>query len=140
LTTDGFGNSWFLDIDDNGNWKEVYFVGYSPALVIKVANSLSEFLIDINAYSNDKNKFSLIKDYPINDILKSNDVQIHSKENTILDLPISEDELPNYFKIFDFTSKENMLGFYLKSWQDKDKSKVIRVKNKPIWILEYLKP
>ena len=44
LAGDGAGNFWLVDIGRNGEWGVVYFVCHDPALIVKQANNLTEFL------------------------------------------------------------------------------------------------
>ncbi|MEL7122527.1 MAG: SMI1/KNR4 family protein [Bacteroidota bacterium] len=44
LTGDGAGNFWLIDISSNGEWGSVYFVCHDPALIVKQAENITEFI------------------------------------------------------------------------------------------------
>jgi cell wall assembly regulator SMI1 len=45
LAGDGFGNFWILDIDQSGNWGQVFFVCHDPAVVVKHSENFLPLLV-----------------------------------------------------------------------------------------------
>lgn len=62
LAGDGLGNYWLLDIDYQGNWGPVYFVCHEPAVIVKQAEGLAEFIRQIHEDSKD-HKHSLFSQF-----------------------------------------------------------------------------
>ena len=50
LAGDGFGNFWILDINQNGNWGQVFYVCHDPAVVVKHSDNLSEFIQHVDDF------------------------------------------------------------------------------------------
>lgn len=50
LTHDGTGNYWVLDINQAGRWGSVFYVCHDPQVIVKQANSLLDFLIQLQEY------------------------------------------------------------------------------------------
>ena len=48
LTGDGAGNFWIVDVNREGEWGSVFYLCHDPAVVVKQAEDLAEFLEQIN--------------------------------------------------------------------------------------------
>lgn len=63
ITGDGAGNYWVQEIKQNGNWGAVYFVSHDPGVIIKQADSLSDFLSQIEEYAQKGDNSFLVEVY-----------------------------------------------------------------------------
>ena len=115
LTGDGFGNFWILDISSQGDWGAVFYVCHDPAVIIKQAHDLGEFIRQIDDFGK-KGKDSYI------DIVHektTKDVWNNSKFISIEDAQKSANEtvrnfsfnLPKSFFIADISDDFNRVGF-----------------------------
>jgi len=50
LMSDGAGNFWLLDINEQGEWGAVFYVCHDPQVIIRQANNLQEFLLQLHEY------------------------------------------------------------------------------------------
>jgi len=50
ITNDGIGGCWIQEINRKGELGKVYLVGHDPAVLIKQAENLTEFLLQIHDY------------------------------------------------------------------------------------------
>ncbi len=50
LTHDGAGNYWVLDINRAGQWGAVFYVCHDPQVIVKQADSLLDFLMQLQEY------------------------------------------------------------------------------------------
>ncbi|MHC8948018.1 SMI1/KNR4 family protein [Sphingobacterium hungaricum] len=134
LAGDGFGNFWILDIDSKGNWNSVYYVCHDPAVVVKQAENLSEFLDQINDLGNN------FENALINVIHEEKAFEIWKKKSEILknnrsnySSPLNT-ETPDSYIIADLKNQPNGSGFI---WGlSGANTKIIRPTDEPIWIVE----
>lgn len=136
LAGDGFGNFWVLDIDSKGNWGEVYYVCHDPAVVVKHSKSLTEFIGHVDEFGK-KGKDShldTIHEITVMDIWSSK-VGVMEKNERDYEFPESiKKQLPDMFLVADLTKEPTKTGF---AWGKYGaNSKIIRVGDKPIWIVE----
>jgi hypothetical protein len=139
LAGDGFGNFWILDIDSKGLWGAVFFVCHDPAVIVKQANNLSEFILQLKAYVQDAN-LDLIPGkvlmeiwngdmfFNINDFEKPEDKAL--KDSIGL--------LGKNFAIADLRNASNQTGF---AWGKfgSDINKALRYKDTYVWAFEQKK-
>ena len=50
ITHDWTGNYWIQEINGKGEWGKIYFVCHDPAVIIKQADNISEFLSQLHEY------------------------------------------------------------------------------------------
>ena len=64
ITHDWTGNYWIQEINGKGEWGKIYFVCHDPAVIIKQADNISEFLSQLHEYflNGDQSFFSTIYD------------------------------------------------------------------------------
>ena len=136
LAGDGFGNFWILDLDTKGNWNSVYFVCHDPAVVVKQAENLSQFLEQVDEFGkkgnistldiiHEKIAFDIWSDK--NGIMENNDNEYDFFNNKKIDFP-------EMFLIADLKNKPIKTGFpWAKSGAN---TKIIRPTDEPIWIIE----
>lgn len=116
LAGDGFGNFWILDVDDKGNWANVFYVCHDPAVVVKHSENLAEFIKHIHEFGKEGSQSNL-------DIIHEKTVmEIWSKDNGFIELDQTRDsndtilknfalKLPDNFVIADLRNKPNKTGF-----------------------------
>lgn len=117
LTGDGFGNFWILDIDDKGNWGNVFYVCHDPAVVVKHSENLAEFIQHIHEYGkmgNDSN-LDIVHEKSVMDIWSDSaggfiDIT-QAKNSTDTILKKFSSELGDNFLIADLRNKPNKTGF-----------------------------
>ena len=136
LAGDGFGNFWILDIDNNGEWKEIYYVCHDPPAIVKHSNNLSEFIHHVDEFGRlgRESNLDIIHEKIVGDIWTEK-ISIMEKNET--DYEFSQEFmtlLPEMFMIADLSDKPIQTGF---NWAKYGvNSKIIRFKDKPIWIME----
>ncbi|WP_242691808.1 SMI1/KNR4 family protein [Desertivirga arenae] len=116
LAGDGFGNFWIIDVNNNGNWRNVFYVCHDPAVVVKHSDSLTQFIEHVNEFGkNGKNSnLDLIHEKIVMDIWKKEDgfVELEnarqSSDRIVKDFALS---LPENFVIADLRNKPNQSGF-----------------------------
>lgn len=116
LTGDGFGNFWILDIDDNGNWGNIFYVCHDPAVVVKHSENLTEFLFHIDEFGKNGNNSTLneIHEQIVFDIWNDNNSFISivdAKQSIDEILKTFAENLPDNYVIADLRNKPNKSGF-----------------------------
>ena len=136
LAGDGYGNFWILDIDSKGNWKEVYFVCHDPAVVVKQSENLSEFIGHVDEFGlrGAKSHLEIIHSKTVMDIWKNKVGIMESNETQYNFPPEIVAQLPASYLVADLTNKPLKTGF---AWGKFGvNAKIIRVGDKPIWIID----
>ena len=135
LAGDGFGNFWILDIDLKGNWNSVYFVCHDPAVVVKQAENLSQFISQVDEYGSKggESTLGLVHDKVVFDIWNSK-VGIMEKNEKIYDYDSMDVELPETFLVADLVHQPIMKGFSWGKWGPNPK--IVRLSDDPIWAVE----
>lgn len=137
---DGYGNYWVLDVDNAGNWGSVFYVCNDPAVIVKQAEDLTEFLQQLHEFGKEvrKSSLSMIRDIVTNDIWNREDGLI-SREDALL----SEDEqlaefaqqLPFHYFIGDLRNKPVGAGFAWGKFTT-DTRNLIRHREGHLWGIE----
>ncbi len=137
IAGDGYGNSWVLDVDAEGDWGSVFYVGHSPAVIVKQADSLTGFLEQLHEYGKDprKSNIGLVHEIVVNDIWNREDGLV-----TRDDASYSEDveladfarRLPHYYMLGDLRFSEVGSGFAWGKFST-DPRGIIRFKEGYLW-------
>ena len=136
LAGDGFGNFWILDVNDNGEWKEVYYVCHDPPAIVKHSNNLGDFIKDIDLFGRlgRESNLDIIHEKIVGDIWNEKISIMEQNENDYEFPQEITNQLPEIFMVADLTNKPIRTGF---NWAKYGvNSKVIRFQDKPIWIME----
>lgn len=115
---DGSGNCWIIDIKQNGDWGEVFFVCHDPAVIVKQADNLTELLQQMQElgekgersvfhriYEDDRYK---VWEEPGGGLIGVEDAK-KSGDTVLRAIAL---ELPEDTKIADLRNKINGTGFY----------------------------
>jgi hypothetical protein len=140
LADDGFGNSWILDISKQGKWGNVFYVCHDPAVVVKQAGSLTEFLQQVDEYGKlgSLSQLDIIHEETALNIWKSSGAFIApdiAKKSGDESLAAFATQLPGNYVIEDLRFSPNGAGF---AW-DKFKQGVEhakRYKSELLWAIE----
>lgn len=140
LAGDGFGNFWILDIDEKGDWGNVFYVCHDPAVVVKHSNNLSEFIEHVHEFGkkgSDSN-LDIIHEKTIMDIWDDDKGFIESSDTSNSTDPILKNfisQLPDNFVVADLRDKPIKSGF---AWGKfgPNVEKAIRHKTELMWGLE----
>jgi cell wall assembly regulator SMI1 len=116
LAGDGFGNFWILDVDNKGNWGNVFYVCHDPAVVVKHSENLAEFIKHIHEFGKEglQSNLDIIHEKTVMDIWgKDNgfvevDQARNSNDTTLKNFAL---QLPDNFLIADLRNKPNKTGF-----------------------------
>ncbi|MGX1930628.1 SMI1/KNR4 family protein [Flagellimonas sp. 2504JD4-2] len=136
LAGDGFGNFWILDIDSKGGWNNVYYVCHDPPVMVKHSEGLADFIEHINEYG------QKVEDSHLEKIHEKTIMDVWQEKHSIMeqneldyDFPAHiNEQLPKMFMVADLSDKPVITGF---AWgKFGASSKIIRVDDKPIWIIE----
>jgi hypothetical protein len=117
LAGDGFGNFWILDIDNKGNWGNVFYVCHDPAVVIKHSENLSEFIKHIDEFGKlgKESNLDIIHEKSVIDIWGDSNggfIDINqAKSSSDTTLKNFASQLPNNFVIADLRNESNKSGF-----------------------------
>ncbi|MGN6419899.1 MAG: SMI1/KNR4 family protein [Pseudobacter sp.] len=141
LAGDGTGNFWLLDIDYEGNWGPVYYACHEPAVIMKQAESLTDFIKQIHnwAKQGDDALFFQLCDEGVNKIRKlRNGGFISTQTAKSSNDPVLRDfaaTLPPEYLVADLRNKPIGSGF---AWGEyySVKDKDIRCKDLPLWGLK----
>lgn len=86
LADDGFGNFWILDLQNNGNWGNVFYVCHDPAVVVKHSENLAQFIQHVHEYGKKGSQSNLdqIHENVVMDIWSNNNgfVEIDTARNS----------------------------------------------------------
>ena len=144
IAGDGYGNSWVVDVDAEGDWGSVFYVGHSPAVIVKQADSLTGFLEQLHEYGKDprKSNIGLVHEIVVNDIWNREDGLIGRD-----DASYSEDaelsdfarRLPHYYMLGDLRFSEVGSGFAWGKFST-DPRGIIRFKEGYLWGIEKKTP
>ncbi len=136
LVGDGFGNFWISDIDNKGEWKEIYYVCHDPPAIVKHSNNLSEFIHHIDEFGRlgRESNLDIIHEKIVGDIwveklsiMEKNDKNYEFSQEFL-------SQLPESFVIADLKNEPIKTGF---NWAKYGvNNKIIRFKDEPIWIME----
>jgi hypothetical protein len=76
LGNDGFGNSWILDLMNDGSLGKVYYACHDPAVLVVHSQTLNEYLLTLlEFYENPDNCYlNQIHDVVVNDVWEKNDL------------------------------------------------------------------
>jgi cell wall assembly regulator SMI1 len=117
LAGDGFGNFWILDVDNKGNWGNVFYVCHDPAVVVKHSDNLAEFIKHIHEFgkSGKESTLDIIHEKSVMDIWGDSnggfsDI-IQAKNSNDTSLKTFAAQLPDNFVIADLRNKPNKTGF-----------------------------
>ena len=140
LAGDGYGNFWILDIDNKGNWGNVFYVCHDPAVIVKHSENLTQFIEHISDFGKNGNKSNLdiIHEKVVMDIWSKNDGFIElekARQSTDTILKNFALTLPDNFVIADLRDKTIQSGFaWGKYGPNIDNAK--RHENELIWGVE----
>jgi len=116
LGHDGFGNSWILDIDKNGNLGKIFYACHDPAVFVIHSQNLNEFLTHLLAYYKNPgvNHLNTIHDTTVFEIWQNNsnilDIAEYRKSNPKYDAFLNQFDGDNWV-VADITSTKNGDGF-----------------------------
>ena len=139
LAGDGYGNFWILDIDNNGNWGNVFYVCHDPAVIVKHSDNLTQFIEHVSDFgkNGDKSNLDIIHEKIVTDIWNNGhfiDLENarQSNDKILNDFALS---LPDNFVIADLRNKANQQGF---AWGKfgPDISNAVRHETELIWGIE----
>jgi hypothetical protein len=141
LGGDGLGNYWLLDIDYQGNWGPVYYTCHDPAVIMKQAEDLTEFIQQIHGYlqSNEQSLFAQLYEHKTYAVWKQPDggfINIE-KAKTAGDNILKEfaSQLPTDYLIADLRNKPVGTGFaWGRYYSIMDKE--VRCKDLPLWAIQ----
>ena len=138
LAGDGAGNFWLLDIDYQGNWGPVYYTCHDPAVIMKQAENLTDFIQQVHEYlkSNEESWFAQLYEHRAFEIWKQPEggfIKIEkakiSGDKILMDFAA---QLPPDYLIADLRNKPVGAGFaWGKYYSIMDKE--IRCKDLPLW-------
>jgi len=117
LAGDGFGNFWILDVDDKGNWGNVFYVCHDPAVIVKHSEHLAEFIGHIHEFGKmgDESNLDIIHEETVMEIWNDDEggfMDIKTARNSYDGMLANfANELPNNFVIADLRNKPNKTGF-----------------------------
>ncbi|MFA0964121.1 SMI1/KNR4 family protein [Roseivirga sp. BDSF3-8] len=134
LAGDGFGNFWILDIDSEGNWKEVYYVGHDPAVIVKHSENLSQFIAHIDEFgiAGENSHLATIHDQAVYQIW--NEESGMMEDDTGSYLFETPKELPESYWIANLKDKPIGTGF---AWgKFGHGAEIVRPGDDPIWVIE----
>lgn len=137
---DGIGGYWIQEINQKGELGQIYLLGHDPAVLIKQAENLTEFLIQIDEYFKEVEEsfFSKIYNNIASDIyfgkgkLLEQGEAINSTDKLIADFASNYNE--DWF-IADLRNAKNGEGFRLEAGYDE----TIRLGHELIWALKKYK-
>ncbi|HLP11575.1 MAG TPA: SMI1/KNR4 family protein [Flavobacteriales bacterium] len=129
---DEAGNSWVVDIDSNGNWSPVYFVCHDPAVIIKQASHLTEFILQFEQSAQDRKNPSILSiDHALLNKIYNQELVKTKKENAPIEFQVNR--LPSEFMIANLTNKPNNSGF---PWGKSGPNPIIvRKGDEPVWAI-----
>jgi hypothetical protein len=116
LAADGFGNFWILDIDNKGQWGNVFYVCHDPAVIVKHSNSLADFIKDVNEFGKKgkQSNLDIIHEVTVMDIWTKDNGFIDKSTalaSTDATLKLFAATLPDNFVIADLRDKPIKSGF-----------------------------
>ena len=136
LASDGFGNYWILDINNKGEWNEIYYVCHDPPALVKHSNNLSEFIMHVDEFGRlgRESNLDIIHEKIVGEIW-SEKIGIMERNEKDYEFPQEFiNQLPQMFMVADLTNKPIKTGF---NWAKYGaNNKIMRFEDKPIWILE----
>lgn len=140
ITGDGLGGYWVQEINQKGEWGKIYLVGHDPPVLIKQAENLTDFLIQIHDYllENEESFFSKVYDEKAGDIYFGKGKLIEYKDAIESKDKLLSDFASNYNEdwfIADLRNAKNGEGFRLEASYDE----TIRLGQELIWALKKYK-
>lgn len=137
FTHDGIGGFWIQEISNNGTWGNIYYLGHDPAVLIKQADDLPEFIEQLNEYIliGEDSFFSevfekkAIKIYEGKGLLLEIDEALSSKDDTLRTFALNYNK--DWF-IADMRNAKKGEGFRLEA----DYAYTIRCGEELIWALK----
>jgi cell wall assembly regulator SMI1 len=140
LAGDGFGNFWILDIDQKGNWGQVFYVCHDPAVVVKHSDNLSEFIQHVDDFGKNGNTSNLdiIHEKSVMEIWQDDNNFIEldnvrqSSDTTLKEFALS---LADNFVIADLRNKPNKSGFAWGKFGPKIEN-AVRHSSELLWAIE----
>ena len=132
LAGDGYGNFWILDIGVDGSWNCVYYVCHDPAVVVKQAGNLAQFIQQIDDFGK-LNTNSIIGE--IHDVIVG---EIWEQEITVIERDENDDlarrlNFPQKFHVGDLKNAPIKSGFAW--WKHGPNTRIIRPEDEPLWII-----
>ncbi len=140
ITHDWTGNYWIQEINQKGEWGKIYYVCHDPAVIIKQANNLSEFLSQLHEYflKGEKSFFS--------DVYERISFNVYSGKGRLLEqkeaLQSKDKKLSEFAErynedwfIADLRNAKNGEGFRLEA----SYKETIRLEDELIWALKKYK-
>lgn len=138
LGGDGLGNYWLVDVDYEGNWGPVYFACHDPAVIMKQAENLGDFIRQIHdhAKQGEKSLFHQLYGhsiYSINKLPRGGFITTEAaKTSGDKELMEFAAKLPPDYLVADLRNKPVGAGFaWAQYYSVKDKE--IRCKDIPLW-------
>ena len=116
LAGDGFGNFWVVDIDQQGNWNNVWYICHDPSVIIKHSENVSQFIEHVHEFGK-KGELSNLDDIHervVMNIWNGDNDFIERKEALKSDDKILKDfalSLPSNYVIIDLRNKPCKSGF-----------------------------
>ena len=140
LAGDGFGNFWILDIDQNGNWGNVFFVCHDPAVVVKHSENLSEFIQHVDDFGKNgkTSNLDIIHEKSVMEVWQDDynfielDNARQSNDTTLKEFALS---LGDNFVIADLRNRTNKSGFAWGKFGPKIEN-AVRHKSELLWAIE----
>ncbi|RAW01844.1 SMI1/KNR4 family protein [Pseudochryseolinea flava] len=116
LAGDGFGNFWILDVNQNGQWGNVFYVCHDPAVIVKHSDSLTEFIKHVDEFGKKgkQSNLDVIHEVTVMDIWTKNNGFIDKSAalaSTDEKLKSFAETLPDNFVIADLRGKPIKSGF-----------------------------
>ncbi|MGX5820238.1 SMI1/KNR4 family protein [Chitinophaga lutea] len=140
IAGDGYGNSWVLDVAQDGTWGPVFYVSMDPAVLVKQAENLTEFLQQLHEFGKETRKSSIgmVQEIVVNDIWNREDGLVSRDEaidNGDEAMAIFVGQLPYNVYIGDLRNKPIGTGFAWGKFGGDPRS-VIRNREGHIWAVE----
>lgn len=140
ITHDWAGNYWVQEINKKGEWGRIYYVCHDPAVIVKQADSLYEFLIQMHEYllKEEASFLSKVIDEISFKIYEGNGRLLEQKEAIISGDELLSNFASNYNEdwfIADLRHAKNGEGFRLEAMY----KETIRLEDELIWALKKYK-
>jgi len=116
LAGDGFGNFWILDVDNKGNWGNVFYVCHDPAVIVKHSEDLAEFIKHVDEFGRlgSQSHLDIVHEKTVLNIWSNKNgfielAQARSSSDTTLKNFATR--LPDNYVVADLRNKSNGEGF-----------------------------
>ena len=144
LAGDGTGNCWVVEILNNGDWGNVFYVCHDPAVIVKHSEHLSQFLEHLSDYGKNgsASHFDIIHEeivYELN--RKSEYLTLEEAQNSQdQELRVFTEKLEGDYLIADLRNKPLRSGFEWGKFTKGSNYSIIRHDNLQLWALLKPKP